>query len=100
MKSARPIPPVYGEDLTEAERREFGLTAKQLAFRQGAFLSPDARQAGLRTGDVVLGVNDERLEMSAAKFDIHVRLNFKSGDVIRVNVLREGRRFEVPMTLR
>ena len=100
MKSARPIPPIYGDDLTAAERREFGLTAKQLAFRQGAFLTADARQAGLRSGDVILGINDERLELSAARFDIHIRLNFKPGDPIRVNLLREGRRFDATMTLR
>jgi S1-C subfamily serine protease len=85
--------------LTAEEKTKLGLPEHQLAFYLSAFLSPVARQAGLRANDIILGVDDKRLEMTARQFQAYIRLNYKVGDHAHYNILREGRRLNVPLTL-
>src|SRR5262245_32237077 len=65
LKSLQPTPQVQGDDLTADEKRSLGLQPEQLALRQNAFLSLTAQQAGLRTNDVIVGINGKDLKMTA-----------------------------------
>lgn len=94
-----PAPSVHGEDLTAAEKKALGLSEKRLAFRQEAFVTQTARQAGIRQNDIILGVDGQAPEMNARQFLVHVRLTYKVGDRIVWNILRNGRRLDLPMTL-
>lgn len=90
---------VYGQDLTVAEKRELGLSASRLAFRQGNFVPPESRQAGIRARDIILGIDGKELEMKMLQFNAYVRLNYKIGDRIVFNVVRNGVRRDIPMKL-
>lgn len=91
---------LYGEDLTAAERRRFGLAAKQLAFRQRASVHSQAKAAGIKAGDIILGFNGKSPDLTAYRFQRYVRSNFVKGDVVRVNLIRGGKRLTLTMKLR
>jgi hypothetical protein len=99
LRKLDPAPGVEGEDLSPAEKKVLGLPENRLAFEQGAFVSTAARQAGIRQKDVIIGIDDRPLEMSARQFIAHVRLNYKVGDRVSFNILRQGHAIRVPMTL-
>lgn len=99
MWGLSPPASVHGKDLTAAEKKKLGLDEKRLAFRQGGFVPAAARNAGVRQNDIILGIDDKELAMTMLQFNAYVRLNFKVGDRIRFNILREGKRMEIPMTL-
>jgi hypothetical protein len=100
LRGVDPQPWVQGGDLTRTERKALGLTERQLALEQGPFVSQPARQAGVRQGDVVLGVDGKMLEMSARQFGAYIRLNYKVGDRVTYHLLRDGKRLDVTLTLR
>ncbi len=99
MWGLSPQASVYGKDLDANEKKQLGLSEKQLAFRQGNFVPIPARQAGIRQNDIVLGIDGKKLEMTMLQFNAHVRLDFKVGDQITFNIIRDGKRLDVPMTL-
>lgn len=99
LRGVEPVPPVSGEDLTADEKRQLGLAEKRLAFRPGPFLSAAARQAGIQPNDVVIGLDGQALEMTARQFAAHVRLNYEVGQRVRINVIREGQRLDLPLLL-
>lgn len=91
---------LYGRDLSAAEKKALGLPAKQLAFRQKDIVQAQAREAGVRPGDIILGVDDRRLEMDVDAFLKYVERNYLVGDRVTVNLMREGKRLNLPMLLR
>jgi hypothetical protein len=99
LRSLDPPPWVHGEDLPAGERRALGLGPKRLALVQGDFVSEPARQAGIRQGDVIVGVNGAMLEMTGRQFAAHVRLSFKVGERVTYNLLRNGKRVDVRIRL-
>lgn len=99
LRSLDPAPAWWGEDLDEEAKRKLGLPADRLAFRQAGFLTIPARQAGLKGGDVIIGLDGKDLRMNLRQFDAHVRLNYRVGQRIVLNVLRSGKRVDIPMKL-
>lgn len=91
---------VYGEDLSAAEKKALGLPPRRLAFRQDATVHAQAKAAGVRPGDVIIGIDDLRPEMTMAEFLGHVRRNHLIGDRVTLQVLRGGKPVRLPMTLR
>jgi serine protease Do len=90
---------VYGRDLTVAQKRELKLAPSRLAFSQGNFVPRESRQAGIRGRDIIIGIDGKKLEMKMLQFNVYVRLNYKIGDRITFNVIRNGKRLEIPMKL-
>ncbi len=90
---------LYGRDLTGPEKQALGLSPKQLAFRQGDPVPSQAQTAGIRPGDIILGVDDKTLETDAEGFRDHIRQNYVIGDRVTVNLLRDGKRTNLAMTL-
>lgn len=90
---------MYGENLTPAEKQELGLAPTRLAFRQNSSLTEQAKAAGVHEGDIVLGFDGQTLEMSVDEFRRYVKRNYLIGDLVTVNVIREGRPLELTMTL-
>ena len=99
LRGLDPSPCVRGPDLDADDRKQLHLSAKQLAFRQGPFVHPVAEQAGVRQNDVIIGMNDRPLEMTARQFQAYVRLNYKVGERITLNVLRDGKQLRISMKL-
>jgi predicted metalloprotease with PDZ domain len=99
LRGLDPEPPLRGDDLSESEKFTLGLRPGRLAFRQGPFLSPAAEQAGVRQNDVVVGVDGKSLQMTARQFGAYIRLGYKVGDRLKINLLRGGQPIDVDITL-
>jgi predicted metalloprotease with PDZ domain len=99
LRGLDPMPPVRGDDLSAAEKVSLGLSPKRLAFRQGPFVTPAAEAAGIHQNDVVIGVDGKELEMNERQFGAYVRLSYKVGDRLTLNLLRGGRRVDVAVVL-
>jgi hypothetical protein len=90
---------VHGKDLDADDRKRLRLSDKALAFRQGNFVPPAAEAAGIRQGDIIVGMDDKPLEMTMLQFNAYVRLNYKVGDKLTYNIIRDGKRVNIPLTL-
>lgn len=91
---------VFGYDLTAKEKVSVGLGEKQLAFRQIAPVHSEAQALGVREGDIIVGVDNLKLEMTVEKFLGYVRQNYLVGDRVTLNVLRDGKKMELTTKLR
>jgi predicted metalloprotease with PDZ domain len=94
-----PYLPLYGDDLTTAERQALGLTEKQLAFRTNARLQTRAKQAGFQVGDIIVGVDQRKLDLTVNDFLHYVQRQYLAGDTLQVMVLRNGKTLEIPLVL-
>jgi S1-C subfamily serine protease len=100
MQRLVPAARLYGIDLTPQEKKSLGLTATQLAFRQKDSVPAQARTAGIRGGDIILGVDDQPFDgMDVIDFLGYVRRHYLIGDRVTVNLLRDGKRMNLAMTL-
>jgi serine protease Do len=95
-----PATGLWGSDLTEDEKLALGLAANRLAFRQHARVHANAQAAGVQAGDIILGINGQLLEMTMFGFLGYIRQNYLIGDQVTLNVLRDGRRVDLPTTLK
>jgi hypothetical protein len=101
MQQLVPSARLSGRDLTEEEKKARGLAARQLAFRQKEPVSSQAEAAGIRAGDIILGVDDRPfLDMDVYDFLRYVQHHYLVGDRLTVNILRDDKRMNVNMTLR
>jgi hypothetical protein len=89
-----------GENLTAAEKKALGLGAKRLAFRQLKPVHKSIHAAGVREGDVIIGIDHQFPEMSMDDFLGYVRRTHLVGDRVLLHVLRGGKQIDLPMTLR
>lgn len=99
LKGLDPEPPVRGDDLTAEEKAALSLAPKRLAFRQGPFVLPPAEQAGVHQNDVVTGIDGKELQMTAREFAAYIRLEFKVGGKVTLNLLRAGKRIDATVVL-
>ena len=99
LKSLSPSPSIIGDDLDRDERKKLGLNPRQLAYRQMNFLTPTARHAGLHANDVITGIDDKPLTMTARQFEAHIRLNYRVGQEVTFNVVRGKERVKVKLKL-
>ncbi len=91
---------VYGSDLSPKEKKTLGLGDKRLAFRQEKPVHSEAQAVGIRENDVILGIDNQALDMTVDEFLGYVRRNYLIGDRITLNVLRDGKRLELPLKLK
>jgi serine protease Do len=91
---------LYGEDLKPQEKKALGLREKRLAFRQQGPVPSQPKAAGVRPGDVIVGLDGKALEMDVGDFIHYVARNYLVGDKVTVNVLRDGKRLDLVMTLK
>jgi hypothetical protein len=96
MLDILPALSVYGTDLTPQEKKTLGLTEKRLAFVQDKTVGTDAAKMGVQKGDVIIGINNEPLEMTVLEFLGYIRRNFLVGDKITLNIYRNGKRLDLP----
>ena len=90
---------LWGADLTAEQKKALGLPAQQLAFRQDYPVPAQPRAAGIEAGDIILGVDDRALAMDVSEFNRYVSRHYLVGDRVVVNVLRGGKRLDLPMRL-
>ena len=85
-------------DLTPDLAKEFGYTAGGTgALVDSVTAGSPAEKAGVKRGDIVLGLNGESINGSG---DLTARIgNTPPGTTIHLKVFRDGKTFEVPVTL-
>lgn len=93
-----PSPDFEGDDLDEADKRRLKLGERQLAVRLDD-VSDQARTAGLRKGDVIVGIDGLTPDLTFSEFLGYIRKNYLAGERITLSVLRDGKRLEVPFVL-
>jgi serine protease Do len=98
-KSLGPAPSIHGEDLPLPEKQRLGLDPDRLAMLLGPFQPQIARQAGLRQGDIIVGIDNKKLAMPARQFEVYIRLNYEPGQKITYNLLRAGQPEKISLTL-
>lgn len=91
---------VYGSDLTAKEKKALGLTEKRLAFRQEKPVHSEALAVGIREDDIILGIDNQQLEMTMEDFLGYVRRNYLVGDRVSLNIVRDGKRVDLAMKLK
>jgi serine protease Do len=99
MQKYLAAPRLYGRDLSLDERKALDLQPKQLAFAHRDRVLTLAKKAGIKPGDVILGFDRQQLQMTAYDFQTWVRENYIVGDQVKINVIRDGKRLDIPMTL-
>jgi S1-C subfamily serine protease len=99
MQRLIPAVRLYGIDLKPEEKKALGLSARQLGFRQAESVTSQAKAAGVRPGDIILGVDDQVLEMDVDEFARYVERSYLIGDKVTINLLRDGKRMNLTMTL-
>jgi len=100
MQRLLPKARLYGIDLTLDEKKALGLSPVQLAFRQKEGVPSQAQAAGIRPGDIILGIDDKKLDgMDVIDFLRHVQSTYLIGDRVTINILRDGKRMNLPMDL-
>jgi hypothetical protein len=93
-----PSMPLYGDDLSPAERKQLGLTEKQLAFRNDR-LPARVKDAGFKAGDIILGIENRELNQTVTDFHRFIRREYLVGDTIQVAVLRDSKKMTIPLVL-
>jgi hypothetical protein len=91
---------VYGEDLSVKEKKDLGLTPTRLAFRQQAPVHAAAKAMGVQENDIILGVDGKSLDMSMDQFLGYVRQNYLIGETMTLNLVRNGKRVDLNVTLK
>jgi serine protease Do len=99
LKSMSPNPSIIGDDLDLDARKKLGLDPHQLAYRHMNFLTPTARHAGLLPNDVIVGLDDKALNMTARQFETHIRLHHRVGQEVVLNVMRGNDRIKLKLKL-
>jgi serine protease Do len=95
-----PSLPLNGSDLGSKERKTLAVGATQLAIRLEKPVHSELRAVGLRENDVIVGLNNQRPEMTVEAFLAHIRQNYLAGDRITLTIIRDGKRMQLPMRLR
>ena len=90
---------MFGDNLSEAEKKKLGLSTKQTAFRLEDPVPLYAKKAGVLKNDIVIGVDGEETNMRMYDFLRHVRRQYIVGDQVSFNIIRNGKRVNVPVKL-
>lgn len=90
-----PSLPVVGDELTAAEKRALGLAPDQAALRQQERVHESLQRIGLRGGDILIGIDGQTLNGPGDQLLAYVRRNYLVGDVITLNILRDGQRLDL-----
>jgi S1-C subfamily serine protease len=95
-----PSLPISAEDLSAAEKKALGLPEKQAAFRQDKFVHSTLKAVGLKAGDVFVGLDGKPVGGTMDDFLGLVRREHLVGDMIILNVLRDGKPVQLKITLK
>jgi serine protease Do len=92
MLDILPSVPFVGDDLTAEEKKTLGLPAGRAAFRQSDRVHAALADAGLRSGDVVVGFDGVAVDGAINDLLGYVRRYYLVGETVTVDVLRDGTR--------
>ena len=72
----------------------------RLAFRVDKPILKQPMDAGVREGDIILGINNQNLAMTREQFIEYLRGHYQAGERVTLNILRGGKPHNLPVTLK
>jgi len=104
MWSLRPRPGFWAPEMTEDQLKAAGVPAGRRALRIQNIggNQPEgvaAKQAGLKAGDIIVGVDGRPLEMTPLQFHTYLRLEHRIGDQLPLALWRDGKEERVLLPL-
>ncbi len=100
--SIEPLVYYRSRPLTEAEKKKYGFPVKGFASRVTG-VHPQANRFGihdLRVGDITYSVGGVQTDAVADSTDLFVKLRKRSGDRVKVGVLRNGKKLDIHIQTR
>ncbi len=91
---------IYGSDLTAKEKKGLGFEETHVAFRQETPIHPAVLKMGVRENDIIVGIDNRTLHLSMEQFLGYIRQNYLIGETATLNIVREGKRFDLKVTFR
>ena len=91
---------IYGSDLTAKEKKALGFPETRVAFRQETPIHPAVHKIGIRETDIIIGVDDRTLHLTMDQFLGYIRQNYLIGETATLNILRDGKRFDLKVTFK
>lgn len=95
-----PSLPVSGDDLTASEKKALGLPESRAAFRQDKFVHSTLKAVGLQKDDVIVGLDGKGIDGTMDDYLGFVRREHLVGDVVALNILRDGKPMDIKLTLK
>jgi membrane-associated protease RseP (regulator of RpoE activity) len=89
----------WGERLNEADRRSYKLPLDRMAVKVTFIWSDDTRRSGLQVGDIVTAFDRIHENWRINQLHAHLNLRKNYGEVIPVEVSRDGQRRELSLQL-
>lgn len=89
----------WGEKLKDNEKQELGFDAGELAVRINAIYGAQAREAGVKNGDIVVAFDGIRNDMTILQLHAHLQLDRPYGASIPIVVRRNGKDQELILRL-
>ncbi len=84
--------------LSPDKKKQSNIAPGTMAFEVKNMYGPGPeplRRAGLKIGDVILGINDRTDLVTETLFLVYIRLKYPPGEMIPLNVLRSGKRIQL-----
>jgi serine protease Do len=95
-----PTLPLSGAYLKPDEKKLLGLPGQQVVFRQDKFVHSTFKAIGMQKDDLIVGIDGKELDATTGEFLDYVRRNFLAGDQVTLNVLRDGKKLALALTLK
>ncbi len=87
-----------GDDVPEEELKKQNIKSGEGVYVSGVAEDGAAKQAGIKTGDYIIGVNGVKIS-SGSELQEQVA-NYKPGDKITIDYFRDGKEYKSSVTLR
>ena len=96
MYGMPPRPGLWVQAAADRERSRLAITRGKLALKVRGVFGKEARDSGLKKGDVIIKFGDRPDHHSAGQFHAALRLHyFRPGAVLPVTVLRGGKQMQI-----
>ena len=89
---------LWGRKLNVKERRRLKLKPEKLALKVTYIWGSHTRRAGIKVGDIIVGLDGQTRDMNIKQLHAHPTLNRNWGDTIPVVLRRNGQDVTVRMT--
>ena len=100
MLDILPAVPFSGDELTTGEKKNLGLAETRAAIRQYDEVQESLKAAGVKGGDIIIGFDGKAIDGGIGELLGFVRRNYLVGDVITVNLVRDGKRLDLKFMLK
>jgi hypothetical protein len=95
-----PSPEFSGADLSAEDKKGLNFPATQAICRQDKFVHSTLKAAGFLKDDIITGVNGQAIPGTMDDFQAHLRRTYLSGDTVTINIVRNGEKRALTLTLK